>query len=177
MPRSPPGRSPGERTGQPRARSGSICPRPHSCSSSARACALVRPTPAGKPEVLDFVNQRTLDLLRSQGQRTVHFTVHNGASLGIFVITTAEREALEAAIAPLVDRPQEDWEKYGAIRLGLPEPTFMLKFDQRLRAIVRPMPGGQPELLDLVSHETLQYFREADATRKKSAPRRATSTS
>jgi hypothetical protein len=106
----------------------------------------------------------------------VRFAVHDRASQAVSLLNPSERKALEAAIAPLVDLPPRDWEKKGAIRLRLPEPTFMLKFEQRLRAIIRPTSGGQPELLDLVSHETLQLFREADAARKTSAPRRVTST-
>jgi hypothetical protein len=89
----------------------------------------------------------------------------------------AEREALDAAIASLADLPERDWPTKGAIRLGLPETTFMLKLGPSLRAFVRPTPGGKPKVLDFVNQETIDWFRSLASTHEPSALLGAGSTS
>lgn len=86
------------------------------------------------------------------------FAIHHAAFTGYMTLTPEERVAIQAAIDPLVDRPEEEWTAHGAIRLGSAEPLYLLKIDASLRAIVRPAPGGRPELLDLVRHETLEFM-------------------
>jgi hypothetical protein len=88
----------------------------------------------------------------------VPFAIHHQAFTGYTTLAPEERVAIQAAIEPLVDRPEEEWTAHGAIRLGSPNPLYLLKIDASLRAIVQPMPGGQPELLDLVRHETLEFL-------------------
>src|SRR5947209_5918262 len=87
------------------------------------------------------------------------FTLHPRALPGFNVLTPAERDAVKAALAPLARRPAAAWPKAGAVQLPDEEPLFLVRVDDSLRAIVRPGPGGQPEILDLVRHETLQWFR------------------
>ncbi|HKI19447.1 MAG TPA: hypothetical protein VKA15_16300 [Isosphaeraceae bacterium] len=89
---------------------------------------------------------------------SVPFSIHHGAFSGYTTLTPEERVAIQAAIDPLVDRPEEEWTAHGAIRLGSPEPFYLLKIDPSLRAIVQPTSGGRPELLDLVRHETLEFM-------------------
>ena len=89
---------------------------------------------------------------------SVPFAINHRASSGYTTLTPEERAAIQAAIDPLVDRPEEEWTAHGAIRLGSPEPLYLLKIDASLRAIVQPTPGGRPELLDLVRHERLEFM-------------------
>ena len=89
---------------------------------------------------------------------SVPFAIHHRAFSGYTTLTPEERAAIQAAIDPLVDRPEEEWTAHGAIRLGSPQPLYLLKIDASLRAIVQPTPGGRPELLDLVRHETLEFM-------------------
>ena len=86
------------------------------------------------------------------------FLIHRRASLGYSTITPGEREALDTALRRLVDLPENRWPTAGAVRLESEEPLYLLRVDESLRAIVRPAAGGQPELLDLVRHETLERF-------------------
>ena len=86
------------------------------------------------------------------------FLLHRRALLAYNALTPAERDSLEQAIAPLVDRPEQRWCASGAARLESPEPLYLVRVDASLRAIVRPAAGGQPEVLDLVRHETLERF-------------------
>ena len=61
---------------------------------------------------------------------------------------------------PLSKLPEERWPTAGAIRLESADPLYMVRVDDSLRAFVRPTAGKQPELLDLIRHETLQrYFQ------------------
>jgi hypothetical protein len=103
---------------------------------------------------------------------TPRYTVHRRALLSESTLTPAEREALETAIAPLVKLPEKDWPSTGAIRLGLPEPTFFIKLGPSLRVFVRPTPGGKPEVLDFVHQELLdRYFKPLRSTKKSLATR------
>jgi hypothetical protein len=86
------------------------------------------------------------------------FTLHRRALLGYDTLTQAERDRLQAALAPLVDLPAERWPTVGAARLESADPLYVVRVDDSLRAIVRPTPAGPPELLDLVRHELLQRF-------------------
>jgi hypothetical protein len=88
----------------------------------------------------------------------IPFAIHHLAFMGYTTLTPEKRAAIKAAIDPLVDRPEQEWMAHGAIRLGSAEPLYLVKVDPSLRAIVHPTPGGQPELLDLVRHETLEFL-------------------
>jgi hypothetical protein len=86
------------------------------------------------------------------------FLLHRRALLAYNALTRSERDALDTAIARLVDQPETQWPAEGAVRLESTESLYMVRVDHSLRAIVRPAAGGQPEVLDLVRHETLTRF-------------------
>jgi hypothetical protein len=88
----------------------------------------------------------------------LRFLLHRRALSAYHALSRTEREALETAVGALVDLPEERWGAAGAARLESAEPLYLLRPDSSLRAIVRPTPGGQPEILDLVRHETLERF-------------------
>src|SRR5262249_23167818 len=103
------------------------------------------------------------------------YSIHRRALLGESTLTAAERKALETAVAPLVNLPEEEWPNKGAIRLrqietDRPGVTYMLKLDPSLRAFVRPSPGGKPELLGFVHQELLDLFKEQNSASESSAP-------
>jgi hypothetical protein len=88
------------------------------------------------------------------------FTVNSRALLSYNGLTSKERRALSAALAPLSKLPEEQWPTAGAIRLETADPLYMVRVDDSLRAFVRPTSGKLPELLDLARHEMLQrYFQ------------------
>ncbi len=43
-------------------------------------------------------------------------------------------------------------------RLGSPEPWYLLRLGDSLRAVVQPMAGGKPEIVDIFRHETLEWL-------------------
>jgi hypothetical protein len=88
----------------------------------------------------------------------LRFTLHRRALVGYNELAPAERDRLQAALAPLVDLPAERWPTVGAVRLESADPLYLVRVDDSLRAIVRPTPTGPPELLDLVRHELLERF-------------------
>jgi hypothetical protein len=93
------------------------------------------------------------------------FHVNGRAFSAYHNLSPAERKAIDRSIARLVDLPEEQWPKAGAVRLKSAEPLYMLRVDASLRAIVRPGEDGEPELLDLVRHETLElYFKAAHSS-------------
>jgi hypothetical protein len=96
----------------------------------------------------------------------IRFPINHRAFMGYTTLTPEEQAAVQAAIEPLIDRPEAEWPAHGAIRLEYPEPLYLLKVDPSLRAIVQPTPDGRPELLDLIRRETLEYlFRNQDGER------------
>jgi hypothetical protein len=82
--------------------------------------------------------------------------------VGYDTLNEQEREALEAAISPLMKRPEKQWPKFGAIKLALPKPLYMVRVDKSLRAFVQPLADGEPEVVDFVRQELLdRYFKGA----------------
>ena len=69
---------------------------------------------------------------------SVPFAIHHGAFSGYMTLTPEERAAIQAAIDPLVDRPEQEWTAHGAIRLGSPKPFYLLKIDPSLRRSFGP---------------------------------------
>jgi hypothetical protein len=86
------------------------------------------------------------------------FAIRHQAFSSYTSLTPEERVVIQAAIEPLVGRPEQEWTAHGAIRLGSADPFYLLKIDASLRAIIQPTPEGRPELLDLVRHETLEFM-------------------
>jgi hypothetical protein len=86
------------------------------------------------------------------------FPINHRAFMGYTTLTPEERAAIQAAIDPLVDRPEAEWTAHGAIRLKSSAPLYLLKVDSSLRAYVQPTPEGRPELLDLIRQETIDYL-------------------
>jgi hypothetical protein len=89
---------------------------------------------------------------------TSRFLVHHRALSAYSTRTPTERKALDRAINRLVGVPEERWPAAGAVRLESPEPLYLVRVDNSLRAFVRPAAGGQPELVDLVRREMLERF-------------------
>jgi hypothetical protein len=105
------------------------------------------------------------------------FTVDDGALVKFTGLDRAQREALDAAIAPLVNRPDEEWPATGAIRLTLAQPTFRLKLGPELRVFVRPTPSGKPFVLDFVNQRTLDWLKSLEAAAQAATPHEVGSSS
>ena len=88
------------------------------------------------------------------------FTIHRRALLASDGLTPPEREAVAAAMGRLAELPADRWPDAGARRLAEEQPVFLLRLDDSLRVFVRPVPGGQPEILDITRREVLEQFRE-----------------
>ena len=86
------------------------------------------------------------------------FSLHSSALMGYDLLTNAERETLDAVVAPLLGLPEDRWPSAGAIRLDSPAPLYLLRIDPSLRALVRPGPEGQVEVHDLFRQETAERF-------------------
>ncbi len=86
------------------------------------------------------------------------YTVNSRALLGYTSLKGKERKALVSALNTLAELPENKWDSAGAIRLGSPEPLYLLRLGDSLRVIVQPTSGGQPELNDLFRRETVERF-------------------
>lgn len=96
------------------------------------------------------------------------FHIHRRAMLAFDDLTTSERNALEKRMASLADLPPDKWSGTKVVRLDTPQPLYLLRIDDSLRALVRPGLGGQPEVVDFVRRETLElFFKGAAASASK----------
>lgn len=89
-------------------------------------------------------------------------TIHRRAQAAINVLTPAEQAAVHAKLAELADFPLDQWSTHGVLRISSEEPLYLARIDDSLRVILRGVEGQAPELLDLVRHETLQWFRTTE---------------
>ena len=88
------------------------------------------------------------------------FTLHRRAFFKFQALTPEEREVVRTKVAGIAELPVERWPAAGARRLPGEEPVYLVVVDDSWRAFLRPVVGGQPEVLDLVRNETLQMFAQ-----------------
>jgi hypothetical protein len=91
------------------------------------------------------------------------FTFRRLALFGYYNLSPAEQDDVVAAITRLVELPVKQWPKAGAIKLKKKEPLYMVSVNDDLRAFVRPIPGGPPEVVDLMHKDTLMMFANKES--------------
>ena len=90
------------------------------------------------------------------------FQFHRRAFAALNELSPADRAKVLDQLAALDGIPRRDWSAGQQVRkLGTDPALYLLRIDQSLRAIVRAPEGQEPEVLDLVRHETLERFAKA----------------
>jgi hypothetical protein len=91
-----------------------------------------------------------------------HFQFHRRAFAALNELSPADRAKVLDQLAALNGIPRRDWSARQQVRkLGTDPALYLLRIDQSLRVIVRAPEGHEPEVLDLVRHETLERFAKA----------------
>jgi hypothetical protein len=89
------------------------------------------------------------------------YTLHSRALQALNVLTPGEQERIRRKLSEVLSLPPEHWQERGTVRLSPDEPLYLVRVDDSLRVILREG-GERPEVEDIVRHETLQWFREAE---------------
>jgi hypothetical protein len=91
------------------------------------------------------------------------FRVRRLADIMLYQLTPAEQEAVRASVRRLVGVPPAEWLARGARRLA--DDRFALAAGPNLRVVLGVVPGGPPEVIDIVRQELIDELAGAGAHR------------
>jgi hypothetical protein len=74
-----------------------------------------------------------------------------------------EQARIQEALAPLFGTPVGQWPAAQVKKLPGDQSLYLVRIDDSLRAFVRVAAGQEPEVVDIVPRETLEYFSKAAA--------------
>jgi len=83
---------------------------------------------------------------------------HRRAFTALNQLAGDEQAQVLERMASLVDTPAALWPATLAKRLPGDPSLYLVRINDSLRVILRSVEGQQPEVLDIVRHETLQSF-------------------
>lgn len=91
------------------------------------------------------------------------YKFHRRAFAALHQLAGDEQAQVLETLAALTDVPVGDRPAARAKQLPGPQPLYLVRVNDSLRAIVRAADGQAPEVLDVVRHETLESFTKAAA--------------
>ena len=91
------------------------------------------------------------------------YKFHRRASAALNQLTDDEQAQVLEKLAALVSSPAGEWSATQVKRLPGNQSLYLIPVNDSLRVIVRADAGQEPEVLDLVRHETLDFFAKAAA--------------
>jgi hypothetical protein len=89
------------------------------------------------------------------------YKFHRRALAALNQLAGDEQAQVLEALAALVDTPAARWPVAQAKRLPGDQSLYLVPVNDSLRAIVRAADGQEPEVMDVVRHETLESFTQA----------------
>jgi hypothetical protein len=92
-----------------------------------------------------------------------NYTFHRRALAALNQLPDDEQSQVLARLSALVATPPAQWPAGSAKRLPGDQPLYLVRVNDSLRAFVEAAAGQQPEVMDIVRHETLEYFGRAAA--------------
>jgi hypothetical protein len=91
------------------------------------------------------------------------YKFHRRARMALNQLTDDEQARVQEALAVLAQTPVAQWPAAHVKRLVGADPLYLVPINDSLRAIVRAADGQEPEVMDLVSQEALDFFAKAAA--------------
>ena len=91
---------------------------------------------------------------------TNHFTFHRRALFVLNALSPSEQKQVREKVAALEALPRSRWLKGELKPLPTEADTYVLRAGPDWRLIVRVPEDGQPEVPDIVHHDTLAAFAE-----------------
>ncbi len=89
------------------------------------------------------------------------FRFHRRAFTALNELSPTDQARVLDQLRVLDGIPPQDWPVPQVKKLGAEPGLYLLRIDSSLRAIVHVAEGQEPEVLDLVRHETLEKFARA----------------
>jgi hypothetical protein len=89
------------------------------------------------------------------------YKFHRRAFTALNQLAGDEQAQVLETLAALVDTPAAQWPAAQAKRLPGEQPLYLVRVNDSLRIIVRAADGQEPEVMDIVRHETLESFNKA----------------
>jgi hypothetical protein len=86
------------------------------------------------------------------------YKFHRRATGALNQLTADEQAQVLETLAGLVEIPAAQWPAAKAKRLPGEPPQYLVRVNDSLRAIVQAADGQEPEVLDIVPRETLEFF-------------------
>jgi hypothetical protein len=91
------------------------------------------------------------------------YKFHRRAFTALNQLAEDEQAQVLETLAALVGTPTAQWPLAQAKRLPGDPALYLVPINDSLRALVRAAAGQEPEVMDLVRHETLASFTKAAA--------------
>jgi hypothetical protein len=88
------------------------------------------------------------------------YKFHRRAFTALNQLAGDEQAQLLETLAALADTPAAQWPAH-AKKLPGEQPLYLVPVNDSLRVIVRAGDGQEPEVMDIVRHETLESFTKA----------------
>ncbi len=88
---------------------------------------------------------------------------HRRALATFHELTADEQARVQETLMPLFGTPVGEWPAAQVKKLPGDQSLYLVRIDESLRAFVRVADGLEPEVMDIVPRETLEYFSKAAA--------------
>jgi len=89
------------------------------------------------------------------------YKFHRRALAAFNQLAGDEQAQVLGTLAALAGTPAARWPAAQAKRLRAEQPLYLVRVNDSLRVIVREADGQEPEVMDVVRHETLESFLKA----------------
>jgi hypothetical protein len=91
------------------------------------------------------------------------YKFHRRAAEALNQLAGDEQAQVRETLAALLGTPVAQWPAAQVKRLPGDQSLYLVRVNESLRAFVRAAAGQEPEVMDIVRHETLESFAKAAA--------------
>jgi hypothetical protein len=90
------------------------------------------------------------------------FGFHRRAFMALGELSSDDQAAILERLESLEELSPDDWHAIVVKRPGVAEPLYLLRVGDSLRVLIAAPEGCEPEVVDIVRHETLEQFATAE---------------
>jgi hypothetical protein len=89
------------------------------------------------------------------------FELHRRSVMTLGQLSAVDQSAIVERLESLSDLPLQDWPARVARRPDVAEPLYVVPVDDSLRVLIFAREGHDPQVADIVRHETLERYATA----------------
>jgi hypothetical protein len=86
------------------------------------------------------------------------YKFHRRAFMALNQLTPEDQAQVLETLSKVSDTPASQWPTAQVKRLPGEPPLYLVPIDVSLRAVVRVAAGQEPEVMDIVRRETIEFF-------------------